>query len=239
MSKPAQVTDIYEFGGMHAANIDFQRQEYRVSWHGDWRNFPELGSFPQVPGATVTSIPHSPEVDELWAKSQVLCYGADSHIRLLDQGPASGEEQFPVCKVAANDSQRRFIADEFEILRDLGSKAAPVVQVHPEPFVDGKGIFGFRMEKLLAIGPRTAVSKSDVLKCLEQIHKKGVVHNDFHRMNVMMNGEGQLVVIDFGRSGRVGSKIPKEKRSPWWRAEFYSFEADQISLEKFFCMFQT
>ncbi|KAK4187996.1 hypothetical protein QBC35DRAFT_216226 [Podospora australis] len=49
--------------------------------------------------------------------------GADSHIRLLDQEPASGEEQFPVCKVAAHDRQRRFIKDEFEILRDLGLNA--------------------------------------------------------------------------------------------------------------------
>jgi predicted unusual protein kinase regulating ubiquinone biosynthesis (AarF/ABC1/UbiB family) len=82
-------------------------------------------------------------------------------------------------------------------------------------------------------------SKSEFLKCLGQIHEKGVVHNDFHPMNVMMNGQGQLVVIDFGCSGRVGNKIPMEKRSPWWRAELYSFEADQISLDKFFCMFQT
>jgi serine/threonine protein kinase len=239
MSKPAQVTDIYKFGDMYAINIDFQRQEYRVSWHGDWRDPPDLGSFPEVPGATVTSIPHSPEVDELWAKSQVLCYGADSHIRLLDQGSDSSDEQFPVCKVAANDRQRQFISDEFEILRDLGSEAAPAVQVHPEPFLDGKGIFGFRMERLLAIGPDTAVSKSKFLKCLEQIHEKGVVHNDFHPMNVMKNRQGQLVVIDFGRSGRVGNKIPTEKRSPWWRAELYSFEADKLSLDKFFCMSQT
>lgn len=237
MSKTAQVTDIYKFDHMYAANIDFQRQEYRVSWRGDWRNFPDLGSFPQVPGATVATISHSPEVDELWAKSQVLCYGADSHIRLLDQEPARGEEQFPVCKVAANDRQRRFIEDEFEILRDLGLNAAPTIQVHPEPLVDEKGIFGFRMERLLAIGPDTAVGKSEFFKCLEQIHEKGVVHNDFHPMNVMMNGQGQLVVIDFGRSGRVGNKIPTEKRSPWWRAELYSFEADRISLDKFFCMF--
>lgn len=101
--------------------------------------FQSLGSFPQVSGATVTSISHSPEANELWAKSQVLCCGADSHIRLLDQGPASREEQFPVCKVATNDRQRRFIVDEFEILRDLASNAAPAVQVHPEPLVDGKG----------------------------------------------------------------------------------------------------
>lgn len=235
MAKPAQVTDIYKFGDMYAANIDFGRQEYRVSWQGDWRNFPELTSFPKVPGATVTSIPHSPEVDELWAKSRVLCYGADSHIRILDQGSASGEEQFPVCKVAVNDNQRRFIVDEFKILRDLGSKSAPTVRVHPEPLVDGKGIFGFRMERLLAISQNTAINKSDLVKCLQEIHRWKIVHNDFHRMNVMINKNGQLAVIDFGRSGLVGKKIPIEKRSPWWRAELYSFDADYISLNKFFC----
>ena len=54
MSKTAQMTDIYKFVGMYAANIDFQRQEYRVFWHSDWRSFADFGSFPQVPGATVT-----------------------------------------------------------------------------------------------------------------------------------------------------------------------------------------
>lgn len=160
MSEAAQTTDIYKFGDMYAANMDFWRQEYRVSWKGNWRDFPDLTSFPQISGATVASIPHSPQVNKLWAKSRVLCYGAASHIRLLDQGSVSGDEdeQFPVCKVAADDRQRRFIADEFEMLRHLGSSAAPVVRVHPEPLVDGKGIFGFRMEKLLAIFPDTTMT---------------------------------------------------------------------------------
>ncbi|KAM7184528.1 hypothetical protein V8F33_012940 [Rhypophila sp. PSN 637] len=182
MSQTAQVTDIYKFGDMYA--------EYRVSWQGDWRNFPDLASFPQVPGATVTFISHSPEVDELWAKSEVLCCGADSHIRLLDKGPPSEEEQFLVCK-------RRCIVDEFEILRGLGSNAVPAVRVHPE-LLD------------------TAINNRKLLRCLKQIYEEGIVHNDFHPMNVMMKRKGQLVVIDFARSGRVGSKIPIEKRSLWW-----------------------
>jgi predicted unusual protein kinase regulating ubiquinone biosynthesis (AarF/ABC1/UbiB family) len=109
--------------------------------------------------------------------------------------------------------------------------------VHPEPLVDEKGIFGFKMEKLLAIDPDTAPSRSAFIECLQQIHKTGVGHNDFHPMNVMMDGEGQLVIIDFGRSGRIGTKIPMEKRSPWWRAELYSFNADYMSLNKCFCAF--
>lgn len=31
MSEAAQTTDIYKFGDMYAANMDFRRQEYRVS----------------------------------------------------------------------------------------------------------------------------------------------------------------------------------------------------------------
>lgn len=112
MSKTARVTDIYKFGDMYAANIHFRWQEYRVAWHGDWRNFPDIGSFPQVPGTTVTSISHSPEVDELWATSQLLCYGADHHITLLHQAATSGEKKFPFCKVAGNDRQGRLIRDE-------------------------------------------------------------------------------------------------------------------------------
>jgi hypothetical protein len=66
----------------------------------------------------------------------MLCYGADSDLGHLDQGPVTGEEQFLVCKVAANDCQRRFIVEAFEILRCLGSNAVPAVQVHPERMQD-------------------------------------------------------------------------------------------------------
>ncbi|KAK4233007.1 hypothetical protein C8A03DRAFT_19829 [Achaetomium macrosporum] len=220
-STTAQETDISKFGDTWAANIDFQHQECRVCWHGDWRKFPDLGSFPEVPGATVTHIRHSPEVDELWAKSEVLCYGANSCIRLL-----SDHHGFPVCEVATNESQRRFIADEFEILRDLGSKGVPAVRAYPEPRDNGEGILGFRMEKLLGNGLNTPLDKDEVIKCLEKIYETGIVHCAFHAGNIMVNGEGRVVAIDFGRSGCVRSMMAKEKRPPWWRADTYSFEVD-------------
>lgn len=243
MSQPAQVVDVYKHGDMWAENYDFQHQEYRVCWHGHWRDSPDLTAFPQVPNATVTLIAHSPEVDKLWAKSQVIRYGGDSHVRLLDREPSKDgedegeEDEFPVCKVAVNDHQRRFIVDEFDILRELGSTDAPVVRVHPEPLIDEEGIFGFRMEKLIPIDPGSEVDKDEIIRCLDKIHEKGIVHNDFHISNVMRNKEGQVVAIDFGRSGRVGGKIAPEKRSPLWKAELYSFEADHLFLNKFFKFF--
>lgn len=82
---------------MYAKNLDFECQEYRVCWQGDWQNPPDLTDFPTVPNATITTIPHSYQADEVWINSTVLRYGSDSHIRLLN---STEDEQFPICKVA-------------------------------------------------------------------------------------------------------------------------------------------
>ncbi|KAK3938106.1 hypothetical protein QBC46DRAFT_318334 [Diplogelasinospora grovesii] len=238
ISEPRQVTDIYKFEGMYAMNVDFQRQEYRVCWDGDWRKPPRLGAFPRVDGAIITLVPHSHGVEQLWIRSQVLHYGADSHIRLLDHSDKSqSEEQFPVCKVAVDNRQRQLIEFEFAILRYLRSKAVPVARVHPDPLADENGVFGFQMEKLFGIG-LDCIRKyqTDIIKCLNQIHTNGIVHNDFHPGNILKNHKGEVVVIDFGRSGYVGSKIPPGKRLPWWQGDVYSFEVDKVGLERFFGM---
>lgn len=56
MPKPIEVTDVYNFDDMNAVNVDFQREQYRVCWHGNWQDFNKLDltSFPEVPRATVT-----------------------------------------------------------------------------------------------------------------------------------------------------------------------------------------
>ena len=230
MSEPRQITDIYKFQGMYAKNLDFECQEYRVCWQGDWQNPPDLTDFPTVPNATITTIPHSYQADEVWINSTVLRYGSDSHIRLLN---STEDEQFPICKVAIDDHQRRLIKDEYAILCDLGSRGAPVVRVHSQPLTDESGIFGFRMERPSPV-LNIKIDRTQAIERLQQIHKRQIVHNDFHPGNVMMNRKGNLLVIDFGRSGRVGDDIPHAKRCPWRQEESYSFEADYIGLDKFF-----
>src|SRR5271167_3606434 len=90
-------------------HVDFRREEYLLQWVGDWRNPPSLQNFPWVRNASVTPIPHSTRVQTWWTRSQPLNFGADSQIRILDYCV----DDFPVCKLAIKDSQRRLIQDEF------------------------------------------------------------------------------------------------------------------------------
>src|SRR5690554_2232666 len=93
-----EITQSYEVDEGWAVNIDFNREEYCVCWAGHWEDMPDLTDFPSLQAqpttATTTStttvsvprIPHSDQVHAVWAKSKPICYGADSHIRLLDAG---------------------------------------------------------------------------------------------------------------------------------------------------------
>jgi hypothetical protein len=139
-------------------NVDFKGNEYFLRWDGDWKKLPDLTRFPRVDDASVSLIPHSSDVHKLWATSQLLKYGADSHITALD----SCTDGFPICKVAINDRQRCLLREEFAIVQHLSSNKVPVVRTHREPLVDEQGIFGFRMERLVDI---------DLSNAAEYIHE--------------------------------------------------------------------
>ena len=190
-------------------NIDFKGQEYVLLWAGDWRKLPDLTLFPHVEGASVTLIPHSSRVHELWMRSRVLTYGADSHIRTLD----SCIDDFPICKVAIDERQRRLLQEEFLMIRHLSSNGVPVVRTHQEPLIDEQGIFGFKMERLVDIDLNTAAKYiPDITKAIDEIHQSGVVHYDISPSNLMLNHEGLIRVIDFGRAGHIGEEIPSHKK---------------------------
>ena len=203
-------------------NIDNDKKEYRISWSGDWRQPPDLRSFPQVE-ASVTPILHSQEVEGLWAKSYVLKYGADSHIRILENDDGGA---FPVIKCGTDNRQRRLIRDEFSILLYLASHDCPVVRVHPEPLTDDAGIFGFRMEKLIEIEVANGQPyAAQIASCMKEIHQKGVIHNDLSPSNVMKSTDGRVTLIDFGRAGYISDWIHPDKRASNV-SEYYSAEND-------------
>ena len=192
--------------------------------------------FPLVDDASVTLIPHSKRINELWATSEVLAYGADSHIRVLD----SCRDEFSVCKVAINDRQRRLLQEEFSILQHLSSKDIPVVRVQQEPLTDEQGIFGFRMERLSNIDIDNAAEYiSEIAKAFEEVHQSGVVHNDISPSNIMLNQKGLVTIIDFGRAGYIGQVVPsiKSVRKPK-EGGIYSVESDNDSLKRVNGMYQ-
>lgn len=228
---PAQpLTLAYPIDKTHAINIDFKGDEYLLRWDGDWRKTPDLASFPIVNNATVTLIPHSERVKQLWVTSQVLAFGADSHIRILD----FCADEFSVCKVAINDRQRRLLEDEFSILLHLSSKGIPVVRLHQEPLTDEQGIFGIRMERLSTIKMDNAAQYiPEVAKAFEEVHRSGVVHHDISPSNIMLNKKGKVTIIDFGRAGYIGQEVPSIKAvGKPKEKEIYSVESDNISLER-------
>lgn len=230
------ITSPYPVGKSPAINIDFKGNEYLLCWDGDWRKTPDLTSFPLVDNASVTLIPHNERIKELWATSQVLAYGADSHIRVLH----SCGDEFSVCKVAINDRQRRLLQEEFSILQHLTSKDIPIIRVHQEPLTDEQGIFGFRMERLSNIDINNAADYiSEVAKAFKEVHRSGVVHHDISPSNIMLNHKGLVTIIDFGRARYIRQEVPSIKSvGKPKEKEIYSIESNNDSLERVNSMYQ-
>lgn len=211
-------------------NIDFNGNEYLIQWQGAWQEPPSLAGFPIVADATIIPIPHSSSVNNIWSQSEVLTFGADAHIRYLN----FCNDEYPICKVAIDDRQRRLLRDEFNILRHLATYHVPAVHTHPQPLVDEHGVFGFRMEKLAEIGSETAEDYiPEIEKAVNSIHQCGVVLHDISPSNIMLDERGHVTIVDFGRAGYIGENIPPDKAiglKP--TVNTFSISADRIALDR-------
>jgi serine/threonine protein kinase len=178
----------------------------------------------------VTIVTHSDSVHELWATSRLLKFGADSHVRIFN----CCTDEFPVCKVAIDDRQRRLLQEEFSILQHLSSEDIPVVRIHQEPLSDEQGIFGFRMERLFDMDIDTAAKYiPEVAKAFDAVHRSGVVHHDISPSNLMLNHDGKITIIELGRAGYIGEDVPSYKvvgNTPKEK-EIFSVDSDISSLE--------
>ncbi|KAH6953737.1 hypothetical protein BKA56DRAFT_240218 [Ilyonectria sp. MPI-CAGE-AT-0026] len=230
---PQRITDVYPFQKQCALNIDYQGQEHRVCWSGDWRRPPDLSLFPVLDGATSEHIPHGPEVDKLWSVSRAIRHGSDSHIRELN----NCADGFPICKVANDERQRLLVQDEFSLLWYFSKlhPNLPVVRISSEPLQDERGIFGFKMEKLYGISLEDlAGCLGEVEAAIEGIHKARVIHYDLSISNIMSNRDGEITLIDFGRGGFIGDGISlgKEKGIKPTGKQIYSTSWDLEALQK-------
>lgn len=211
-------------------NIDFNGNEYLLQWRGPWQEPPSLAGFPTVTDATVIPIPHSPSVNDIWSRSEVLKFGADAHIRRLN----FCEDEYPICKVAIDNRQRRLLVDEFNILRHLATYNAPAVRTHPQPLVDEHGLFGFRMEKLTEICSETAGDYiREIENAVNSIHQCGVALHNISPSNIMLDRQEHVTIIDFGRAGYLGDNIPAHKAIGLKPTEdTFPISADRIALDR-------
>jgi predicted Ser/Thr protein kinase len=199
-----------------------------VCWIGDWRKPPNFEDFSELKNVTVTPISHSTSVKEIWSRSQVLTYGADSHIRTLKDNV----DGYPICKIAIDGRQRSLIADEFSMLKEVLADGGPVVRVHSDPLQDDDGIFGFRMEKLNKLDLDTAANHiSQIENAFKRLHRRDIVHNDISPSNIMLNGKGRITIIDFGRAGRAGTVIPAYKTNNF-DGRTFAVEKDRLDVAR-------
>ncbi|KZT67958.1 hypothetical protein DAEQUDRAFT_640023, partial [Daedalea quercina L-15889] len=56
----------------------------------------------------------------------------------------------------------------------------------------------------MATAPLAAAAVSSLRKAVETLHAAGFVFGDLREPNVMVAEDGQVKLVDFGRSGRVG-----------------------------------
>lgn len=197
-----------------------------------WTNtaqYPNLSSFPEFDG-TSNKVTLSDAMAKAFAASTLINYGTDGCIR------CSHVEPLPIIKLAhPNRLSRLRIRHEFEMLKEMKRCSLPVPTFGTEPLIDGDGIFGYRMERLLPIkfSNLKAVSQ-DVRAVVNRLHDCGFSHGDLNPSNVMQNGNGNLVLIDPSLSGPLGEHIPDH--IPWLQYESTLFctTTDEKYLKMYF-----
>ncbi|KAK0336106.1 hypothetical protein LTR02_004525 [Friedmanniomyces endolithicus] len=175
--------------------VDANNQLWEVFWTGS-------SSYPDFAELELHRVLLSDEMSATWSRSKPLDFGASAVIRIL------AEDAFPVVKLAPNAEARRLLQHEFAVLRELSGQPG-IVTVDPEPLVDKEGIYGYRMEYLTKIdfmnlGPL----HSEVRRVTHALHRRGYCHGDLSPSNVMLDEDGEVVLIDLSFAGIIGEEVP-------------------------------
>src|SRR5205807_5475223 len=88
-----------------------------------------------------------------------------------------------------------------------------IVTVHEVGDIDGQAYFsmeyveGRTLASLLADGPlpprEAAKHVATIARAVHHAHEQGILHRDLKPSNVMIDGQGELYVTDFGLAKRV------------------------------------
>lgn len=215
----------------YAVRIEYAKQEFVLYWkRPNWQ--PNIALIPLIEkGVTVQEIVHSEEEDEIWKTSELRSYGSYSHVR--ESMPPNGP--LPMYKLAHSTGLAlQFLKNEFSVLTHLSSYDLPIVKVDSHALNDSRGIFGFRMEKLVKLsikdcpGYYTAVEDA-----VHLLHEKDCIHGDLTISNIMLNDQGNVRLIDFGLAGKKGEPLPSYHPYRLYnKREFFEVDMDLLALKK-------
>jgi serine/threonine protein kinase len=176
--------------------VESDGQLYETFWEGST-------CYPDFSRAPLYRVKLSLNQHATWSCSRLLDFGSGAVIRTFDEGP------FPIVKIAhPNVEARSQIRHEYNFIKGMADFAG-IVRAHPEPLTNEEGIYGFRMEHLHKIEFQDVEARSkEVWEMVKTLHALGYCHGDLSPSNVMRNGAGHLVLIDFSFSGRIGEPVP-------------------------------
>ncbi len=192
--------------GYYKCFIEVNNKVLEASWKGQ-QPYPD---FMRQDSTTYSTRPLqlSDAIVPAWIATDLLAYGSDACIRITKSAA------FPVVKIAHPILEaRRRVEREFEIVLKLSSlKIAAEVAV--DPLLDENGVCGFWLEQLVQVTWEDLKARGrEIEQLVGRLHQAGYCHGDLTPSNIMQNGAGRLVLIDFGFSGVVGEEthscIPK------------------------------
>jgi serine/threonine protein kinase len=93
------------------------------------------------------------------------------------------------------------------------------------------------MERLVDINIETAAEYIPEIKnAIHTIHQCGIIVQDISPSNIMINQQGDITIIDFGRAEYIGESIPSRKITGTNPAiKIYSVNADDLALDRTLC----
>jgi tRNA A-37 threonylcarbamoyl transferase component Bud32 len=142
-------------------------------------------------------------------------------------------------KVAHPDNEiaRTRVQHEHEMILKMAKASIPVPAVSDDLLHDGQGhVYGYRMEVLYPIDfSQLLAIQPEVSAIVEHMHDQGYSHGDLSPSNLMRNEKAELVIIDPGYAGLLGTEIAAFiPRRQYNNLDVFDKSIDHLSIERWF-----
>ncbi|GAB7342129.1 hypothetical protein MBLNU457_g0395t2 [Dothideomycetes sp. NU457] len=111
----------------------------------------------------------------------------------------------------------------------------PIPDIGLKPITEDGKVVAFGLERLVAPGFDKIFERTqEVRSAVSHLHLAGFVHGDLTPSNVMLRENGDVVLIDFGYSGRHGHALPPYIPEWTYNGPVFDYQADEKRLDVFF-----